>query len=305
MTRAGITSSDRPAGLDTLGIAAAIVGAALFSTKPVFIKLAYADGSIDAITLLALRLAMALPFYIVIGVHAWHRAPTPSPRLVIAIMANGLLGYFVASLLDFMALEEITAQLERLVLFTYPIFVVILGAMFFGQPLRRMALPAIAIAYAGLALVFIGNMQHDGNRDIVTGTLLVLAGAFSFALFQLFGRRLVGAVGAALYTSLAMSSAAVGLCSYFLLEHPLAALAAPAPILLIAFLIAIFATVIPSYMINFALGRIGADGTAVVGNAGPLFTIAMSALILGEPFGPLEAAGATLVIAGMVMFSRR
>ena len=84
-----------------------------------------------------------------------------------------------------------------------------------------------------------------------------------------------------------------------------AALAAPAPILLIAFLIAIFATVIPSYMINFALGRIGADGTAVVGNAGPLFTIAMSALILGEPFGPLEAAGATLVIAGMVMFSRR
>lgn len=291
---------------DLAGIAAAVVGAALFSTKPVLIKFAYADGSVDAITLLALRLAMSLPFYLAIGLFAVRRAATLSPRLLVAIMANGLLGYFIASLLDFIALEHITAQLERLVLFTYPIFVVILGALFFDQPLRRLTLPAMFVAYAGLAIVFVGNLRHDTGGGILFGTALVTGAAFCFSLFQLFGRKLVGEVGATLYTSIAMSSAAIGLCGYFLASNPVATLTgAPAPVLLIAFLLAIFATVIPSYLVNFALGRIGADGTAVIGNAGPLFTIAMSAALLGEPFGLLEATGTALVISGMVLFSRK
>ncbi|MEZ5825982.1 MAG: DMT family transporter [Geminicoccaceae bacterium] len=305
-TAPATTSAEKGAdGLDMLGLAAAIGGAALFSTKPVLIKFAYADG-VDAITLLALRLLMSLPFYLAIGLYAWRRTSTPAPKLILAIMANGLLGYFAASLLDFIALEHITAQLERLVLFTYPIFVVILGTLFFEQPMRRMALPAILVAYAGLAVVFIGNLRHEGSGDILFGTLLVLGAAFCFALFQLFGRRLVGAVGATLYTSLAMSSAAVGLASYFLLTHPVSALASvPGPVLLMAFLIAIFATVMPSYLVNYALGRIGADGTAIIGNAGPLFTIALGAWLLGEPFGLLEATGTALVIGGMVLFSRK
>ena len=290
---------------DVVGVAAAVAGAALFSTKPIFIKFAYVEG-IDALTLLTLRMVIAFPIYLTIGLLVLRRARDLDARLLVAIAGNGMLGYYVASFLDFMALEEITAQLERLVLFTYPLFVVILGALFFGLPFRRLTIPALLAAYAGLALVFLGNMHHAGSGDIVWGSLLVLGAALAFALFQLFGRKLVGEVGATLYTSIAMSSAAIGLCGYFLASNPVATLTgAPAPVLLIAFLLAIFATVIPSYLVNFALGRIGADGTAVIGNAGPLFTIAMSAALLGEPFGLLEATGTALVISGMVLFSRK
>ena len=290
--------------IDRAGIGAAVLGAALFSTKPILIKFAYAEG-IDALTLLALRMLLSLPFYVVIGAFVWKKAPSLSPVVLAAIAANGLLGYFLASYLDFLALEDITAQLERLVLFTYPIFVVFLGAFFFGQPLRRWTLPAVVVAYAGLASVFVGNMQHAGGDHIMRGTLLVAGAALCFSLFQLFGRRLVDRVGAALYTSIAMTSAGFGLLTHFVVMRPLADLVVPTPVLGIAFCIALLSTVAPSYLVNYALGRIGADGTAMVGNAGPLFTMGMAAVLLGEPFGPLELTGTALVIGGMVLFSRR
>lgn len=300
------TSRDKQAadGPDVLGLAAGILGAALFSTKPIFIKLVYADG-IDALTLLALRMLMALPFYLAIGALAWRRAKDLTPRLWLAIAANGMLGYYIASYLDFLALEDITAQLERLILFTYPIFVVILGAAFFNQPLRRWTIPALAVAYAGLALVFLGNLQYAATGSLIRGSLLVLGAAFCFSLFQLFGRGLVNIAGAQLYTSVAMSSAGVGLLTHFTLMRPFSDLVVPGDILLLALAIAVVSTVIPSYLINFALGRIGAGTTAMAGNSGPLFTIALSALLLGEPFGGLEATGTALVIGGMVLFNKK
>ena len=291
-------------GSDVLGLAAGIIGAALFSTKPIFIKLVYADG-VDALTLLALRMLLALPFYLAIGAFAWRHARDLTPRLWVAIAANGLLGYYIASYLDFLALEDITAQLERLILFTYPIFVVLLGAAFFNQPFRRWTLPALAVAYAGLALVFLGNQQHAATGSLVRGSLLVLGAAFCFSLFQLFGRRLVSIAGAQLYTSVAMSSAGIGLLTHFTIMRPLSDLVVPGEIMFLALAIAIFSTVLPSYLINYALGRIGAGTTAMAGNCGPLFTIVMSAMLLGEPFGWLEATGTALVIAGMVLFSKK
>ncbi|MCB2055432.1 MAG: DMT family transporter [Geminicoccaceae bacterium] len=289
---------------DVVGVAAAVAGAALFSTKPIFIKFAYVEG-IDALTLLTLRMVIAFPIYLTIGLLVLRRARDLDARLLVAIAGNGMLGYYVASFLDFMALEEITAQLERLVLFTYPLFVVILGALFFGLPFRRLTIPALLAAYAGLALVFLGNMHHAGSGDIVWGSLLVLGAALAFALFQLFGRKLVGRVGATLYTSVAMGSAGCGLLLHYGLSRPLSGLAVSDDLLLIALAIAVVSTVLPSYLLNFALGRIGADGTAMVGNAGPLFTIALSATLLGEPFGLLEAAGTCLVLFGMWLFARR
>ena len=289
---------------DWIGLGAAAIGAALFSTKPIFIKFAYAEGT-DALTLLTLRMICALPFYLTIGVIVWRKTGKPAPKLVIAIIANGLLGYYLASFLDFTALEEITAQLERLILFTYPIFVVLLGALFFNQPFSRWALPAMGVAYSGLALVFLGNMEHTGAGSILRGSVMVLGAAFSFALFQLFGRELVQQIGSVLYTSIAMSAASFGVMVHFLWLQPIQNLGVENHIWGLAFAIGIFSTVLPSYLINFALGRIGAAATAMLGNAGPLITIALSAILLGEPFGWLEAAGTTLVVGAMVMFTRK
>src|SRR5262245_48767623 len=133
------------------GFALAAAGAALFSTKAIFIKLAYLENA-DAPRLLAWRMIFGLPFFLAIGAYALKRRrasgiPFPGGRVIVGAILNGLIGYYLASLLDFEGLTYITAQLERLALFTYPIFVMLLGWLFFGGRITREGLAAAGITY--------------------------------------------------------------------------------------------------------------------------------------------------------------
>lgn len=284
----------------------AAVGAILFSTKAVAIKFAYQDH-VDAETLLALRMAFATPFYLAIGLHAVGERqrtgkPLPTLRRVIAAGGVGLLGYWVASYLDFLGLEHVSAQIERLILFTYPIFVVIFGALFFHQKITRNALVAVAISYAGLALIF-GESTVTGGHDALLGGGLVLACAVAFALYQLFAKDLIGAIGPRLFTCIAMTAAAVGAIVQFFLTHPASALAVGGRVLATALFIAIGSTVLPSFFLNAALHRISAQANATIGTLSPVATIILAYLILGETLSPLAWAGTALVIAGVGWFT--
>jgi drug/metabolite transporter (DMT)-like permease len=284
----------------------AAVGAILFSTKAVAIKLAYQDH-VDAETLLALRMAFATPFYVAIGLHALRERRRTGEalrtlRLVAATASVGLLGYWVASYLDFLGLEHVSAQIERLILFTYPIFVVIFGALFFHQRITRNALIAVAISYAGLALIF-GESTATGGHDALLGGGLVLACAVAFALYQLFAKDLIGAIGPRLFTCIAMTAAAVGAIVQFFLTHPASALAVSGRVLATALFIAIGSTVLPSFFLNAALHRISAQANATIGTLSPVATIILAYLILGETLSPLAWAGTALVIAGVGWFT--
>jgi drug/metabolite transporter (DMT)-like permease len=284
----------------------AAVGAILFSTKAVAIKLAYQDH-VDAETLLALRMGLATPFYLAIGLHAARERrrsgkALPPRRSVAAAAAVGLLGYWVASYLDFLGLEYVSAQIERLILFTYPIFVVIFGALFFGQKITRNALIAVTISYAGLALIF-GESTATGGHDALIGGGLVLACAVAFALYQLFAKDLITAIGPRLFTCIAMTAAAVGAIVQFLLTHAAGDLAVSGRVLATAFFIAIGSTVLPSFFLNAALHRISAQANATVGTLSPVATILLAYLILGETLSPIAWVGTLLVIAGVGWFT--
>jgi len=284
----------------------AAVGAILFSTKAVAIKFAYQDH-VDAETLLALRMGLATPFYFAIGAHAVRERrqsgkPLPSAGLVMAAAAVGLLGYWVASYLDFLGLEYVSAQIERLILFTYPIFVVIFGALFFRQKITRNALIAVAISYAGLALIF-GESTVSGGHDALLGGGLVLACAVAFALYQLFAKNLITAIGPRLFTCIAMIAAAVGAIVQFLLTHAAGDLAVSGRVLATALFIAIGSTVLPSFFLNAALHRISAQANATIGTLSPVATIVLAYLILGETLAPVAWVGTVLVIAGVGWFT--
>ena len=289
-----------------VGYLFAAIGAILFSTKAVAIKFAYQDH-VDAETLLALRMAFATPFYLVIGIHAIHERgrsgkALPGPRLVLAACGVGLLGYWVASYLDFLGLEYISAQIERLILFTYPIFVVIFGALFFRQRITRQALIAVAISYAGLAVIF-GQNAIIGGHDALLGGGLVLTCAVAFALYQLLAKDLIGAIGPRLFTCIAMTAAAAGALLQFFLTHPAADLAASGRVLATALFIAIGSTVLPSFFLNAALHRISAQANATLGTLSPVATIILAYLLLGETLSPLAWVGTALVLAGVGWFT--
>ena len=289
-----------------VGYACGAAGAILFSTKAVIIKLAYAEG-LSTETLIALRMILAMPIYVAIGLMAVRdrrRRGTelPPSGLVWRAAAVGVLGYWFASYVDFLGLVYISAQFERLILFTYPAFVVLFGALFFSQPIRLRAVAGIGISYAGLALIFTTRLTTLGS-NVAIGAGFVLAAAMAFALYQLLAKGLIAKMGPRLFTCIAMSGAAVAALIQFALVESVESLAVSPKVLGYGVLLAIGATVLPSFLLNYALGRISAQANATIGTLSPIVTIALAMLILGEPFGWADAAGAALVLAGVGWFT--
>ncbi len=289
-------------------------GAALFSMKAIIIKLAYGDESVevDAIILLGLRMAFALPVFLALGY--WLLRPREdrvavarSPRLLAASGLVGLLGYYLAAYLDFVGLMFITAQLERLVLFTYPLFVMIFGAVFFGGAITVWGIAALSLCYSGIALVYFQGAISAGE-NVTFGIICVLGAAICFALYQLLARSIIGQTGSLLFTCMAMSAAAAASLVHLSADLAFSDTAPalweiPGRVYFMAAVLGIVATVMPSFMINAGLARIGAQASSMVHTISPVVTIVLAIVILGEPFTGLDAVGSGLVIAGVGLFT--
>lgn len=284
-----------------VGFGLAVVGTLLFSVKSILIKLAYQAGS-DADGVMLLRMLMAMPVYAVIAWALWQRYPKKGAQIPartwFALVGLGFMGYFVSSWLDLMGLELISAQLERLTLFTYPIMVGILGALFFKQPLTRKIILALTLSYIGIWLIYAQEASLAGD-NVAKGTLLVALAAFSFAFYVLFSRTIIAQVGSLWFTSWAMLAACAWVIVFFGVTIDWSAFELNTQILLWTFLLAIFSTVIPSFMISEAIARLGPAQTGIIGSLGPVFTIALAVWILAEPFTLSHLIGFTLVMIGV------
>jgi len=272
-----------------------------------------AGPPVDAITMLALRMAFSLPVYVGIGVWSWRRHARegrrlPKGREFILIGLTGTLGYYVASYSDFLALTYITAEFERLILFTYPIFVMVLGALFFGGHITRRGIAALCLAYSGIAFIYFKGEIATGP-EITFGAGLVLLAAFSFALYQLFAKGWLNLIGSRIFTCIAMSGAAVGVLTHFVVrtvhDGSFAALHVPNHVLWLAAALAFFSTILPSFMLNGAIERVGPQAVSMIGTVSPIATIAMAIVVLGEPFALTDAVGTALVLLGVGIFTVR
>lgn len=290
-------------GAIEMGYLLAAVGSILFATKGIAIKLAYEYG-VDAETLLALRMGLSVPIYLLIGAFSLRerrrtgRPLFPGPRLMAMAIFTGLLGYWFASYVDFLGLEYTSAQFERLILFTYPLFVVVFGAMFFRQPMRLPVVVAILLSYVGLAVMFTGKVSEFGS-DAVIGAGLVLAAAIAFAFYQLMAKPLIKEIGPRLYTCVAMTAAAVGALVQFFLTHPPEALLVGPEVFGYSLFLAIGATVLPTFMLSAALQHITAQASATISTLSPVATIIMAWAILGETLTLVDVLGTALVLAGV------
>lgn len=287
-----------------IGFLFAALGTGLFSLKSIFIKFAYQQG-LDTDSVLMLRMAISLPIYLAILI--WlsgqeGRHPTPKFQLIGKIVFLGFIGYFLASWLDLKGLEYITAQLERLTLFTYPIMTALLGAMFFNTPLTRKILFSLVVTYIGLWLVFYQELTLFGD-DTVFGTAMVLLSALSYSLYTLIGKPVIHQVGSLWFTSMAMSISSLFVLVYFATFVSFDGLVITAEAWLWVFLLAIFSTVIPSFMIVEAIARIGPAQTGIVGTLGPIVTIFLAVGLLNEPMTIYHIIGVSLVIGGVTVLT--
>jgi drug/metabolite transporter (DMT)-like permease len=297
-----------------IGVVLGLLAAILYSLKAVFVKLAYLPSGevteqVPPITLMMLRLGFSFPVYLAILLWVWRRTEQkPTYKQIGMAMMIGVMAYYLCALLDFTGLQYITAQLERLLLFTYPAFVILLGALFFGGQLTGRGIASVTLAYGGLVVVFLGGDITESS-NLLLGSALVLACAFVFALYQLLAKNFIDSIGPKLFTCLAMLGAAIAIFLHFIIsamqsDGVMAALDLPARIYWIGLIIAVFSTLIPSFFMNTAIGRIGAQKVAMLGMIGPLATIAAAILVLGEPFGIWDGVGTAITLAGVALYMK-
>jgi drug/metabolite transporter (DMT)-like permease len=278
-----------------------------FSAKAVLVKLAYAySPKLDAITIMSLRMSMSLPFFL--GVALWSRRNGGHGRLTTRERATvaglGVLGFYLAGLLDFSGLSYISAGLERLILFIYPTLVVILSAVIFNRPMTGRERVALGICYVGIALVFGANATITGPH-LMLGSVLVFGAALAFALYILISGRVVRRLGSVPFTAYVMTSACLATLAHFAATHSTADLELPAQVYGIVLVMAVLSTVIPAFLLNAGMRRIGANSTSIISSIGPVITLYLAYLLLGETLTPTQLAGTALVIAGVLSASVR
>ena len=295
------------------GVALAVGGTFLFALKSIFIKLAFAEGA-TPVPLLAIRMMLALPFYLLVLWRLRLDDTAPVTKMSSRKRATwyawsaslGFLGYYLASFLDLSGLALITAQLERLTLFTYPAMVSLLAWMFLGERLHGRMVAAIALSYVGIFTMYQGERATLAGERVGLGVLLVLGSALSYSLYILFAKPTMQVLGSRRFTSLAM----IGSTGFVILHavivgawHQLVTL--PPVVFGYGLVLAFVCTVLPSFMINEAIVRLGATRTTVIGSAGPVFTMALAVLWLGEPTSGPHLLGTLLVIAGISLVAKR
>jgi drug/metabolite transporter (DMT)-like permease len=284
------------------GLLLATLGAIAFSGKAIIVKLAYRHG-VDAVTLIMYRMLFALPMFLLLAWWAGRGKPALTTRDKLAVLGLGFTGYYLASFLDFAGLAYISASLERLILYLNPTLVLAMGLLLFKRKVTQRQLIALAVSYCGVLLVFGHEVTLVGSH-VALGAALVFGSAVSYAVYLVYSGEEVRRLGALRLTGLATTVACVLCIAQFLLLRPMSALHVAPEVIWLSVLNATVCTFAPVLMVMMAIERIGAAVAAQTGMIGPMSTILMGVLILGEPFTVWVAAGTLLVLTGIWLLAK-
>jgi drug/metabolite transporter (DMT)-like permease len=282
-----------------VGLALALLASFLFSLKPIIIKHAYELGG-NSETLMVLRMWMALPFYGAM-LFLQRKQLIKHKRYLPAAIAVGFLGYFLSSYLDLLALQTISAQAERIILYAYPSLVVLIKAIYERKPPSKKVLTSLLLVYAGILLLLPGELSLTGSP---LGLLLMMCCAFTFALYVILSKPLISNMGVGVFTSTAMvASCLFTQINFISIDlHDIEAL--PTSVYGLALALAFFSTVIPSYAMSAAIAKIGPERTAITGTTGPVFTTILAVALLNEVLTPFHVIGLSFTVIGVYVLSR-
>ncbi len=279
-----------------------MAGSVLFSAKAIVVKLAYRYG-VDAATLIALRMAFAVPFFIAALVWSSRGAQKLTRNDHLRLITIGVIGYYASSYLDFLGLQYVTAALERLILYLTPTLVVLMSAIALKKRIGRYEWAALGIAYAGIMLVFLHDIGAQGGQ-VLLGSALVFGSAVTYATYYVMSGELVHRIGAIRLTAYAMCVSTVAIFVQFVVLNPLSSLQQPVPVYWLSLLNALLCTVLPVFATMLAIERVGASRASVASMIGPVATIGLAYIFLGEPITAWQLAGTALVLSGIYVLTR-
>ncbi len=302
-------TAPEPAKREWTGAALVISSAIAFSAKAIFVKLAYADAPAgfqapDPVTLLAIRMGLALPLFALIAWWSSRKAENfLNRRDWFVLIAIGLMGYYGASLLDFWGLMYISAALERLILFLNPTLVVLISVFAVGYRIIARDVFALATSYAGIALVFVHDLAINPDKVLLGGGLVLLS-AILYAGYLVGAGQMIKRVGAIRFAAYASIISTVAIALHFLVTREVSLLTQQSVrVWTLTGWMAVVSTVLPVVMMAEGMRRVGSSNAAMMSSIGPIATIFMGYVFLAEPITPIQLVGAALVMTGVLAIS--
>lgn len=304
MTEETHISPSAPYSTAQVGIFLALAGCILFSIKPILIKIAYQYGG-DATSIMTLRAFSSLPLYLVTFVFLCRSADNRSKVRQHGVKAAlvGVMGYYLASFLDISSLAFISAQLERLLIFLFPTFVVLISWLIYGQKPSRNIVYSALLGYVGISLIVIHDFNSAGNA-VVLGSLLAIASALVFAFYLVWSKPLITQLGSSLFTSIGMGCAGIAILVHLLVSGSEVSQWSP-ELIVTGIILGIFCTVLPSYLIAAAMARLTPTTLSLTSNIGPAVTAGLAIVVLDELFTVWHAIGLILVIVSVYALNRK
>jgi len=282
-----------------------------FSAKSILVKLAYGvSPELDAITLMLLRMTISLPFFLVVALLSARKSAQTSTNQYLnrqdklMILGLGVVGYYLSSLLDFEGLTYISAGLERLILFLYPTFVVLLTAGLQRRVINRYQGLALLFSYGGMILVFVDNLMQSVSTNLLLGSVFVAGSALTFSVFMIGSGQAIKRIGSTRFTAYSMTVACLVTGLHFLVRHGVYPLNLPLNVYGLAAIMAIFSTVLPAFLMNAGIQRIGAGSASIISSAGPVITLALAFFLLDESLTIIQLAGTMLTLIGVYVVTQ-
>lgn len=285
------------------GVLLGVLGIVLFSSKAIMVKLAY-NYKVDAISILLLRMLFSFPFYVIIACIYYKKNDEilVTRKDYMWVLFFGFIGYYLASYFDFVGLAYIKASLERIILFLYPTIVLILNKVFLKQPITKLQSFAIGLTYLGIVIAFWDEVNISGSGTILGGFFILLS-AITYASYLVGSGWLIPKFGVVKFTAYAMLVSCFCVFIHYSIINETDLLSFSWEVYVLGFLIAIFATVIPSFLVSASIKMISSSNFAIVAGIGPISTIVLAAIFLGEKLTLLQMFGALGVIIGILIVS--
>ncbi len=297
-------SQQSPQARYWLGALLVFMGSIGFSAKAVLIKLAY-QYPVNFVSLLTLRMLFAMPFY---GLVAWFLSNKTNnqklkSRQWFRLAVLGVLGYYVASILDFWGLQYVTASVERLILFVYPTIVLVTTALVFKKKITGIQYLSLVLTYLGIYCAFASDMAAGLQLNLAKGAILIFLSALTYAIYLVFSGDMIPKIGSIKFTCYAMLFAGIAVIINCLVANGLSVFSFQKEVYWIAFFMAIFSTVIPTFMVAEGMNLIGASNASLIAAVGPISTIIMAYFFLGESVSFVQIVGTVIVLIGVLMIS--
>jgi drug/metabolite transporter (DMT)-like permease len=283
-----------------------LTGSICFSSKAIFVKLAY-NYTISPSALLCLRMLFSFPFFLVAAIYTSSKKTNIKMTAIqwFQLAFLGFAGYYLASLLDFEGLKYVTASIERLILFVYPTLVVLFSSLLHKTRIKKIHWVALLLTYIGILLAVGEGFNNLKSSNYILGAVLVFGCAVTYAMYIVGSGSLIPKLGSVKFTSYAMSFSCIAVIAHYLIFDGNSLLKFPAKVYEYSVWMALVATVLPTFIVSKGIGMIGSGTAAIVASIGPVSTIILANIFLGEKFTLIQMAGTMFVLSGVLLVSLR